>query len=53
VGKVTSVRTKSSTLRSSAVEGCIMNALKKWQFPKPRGGSVIITYPFLFNSVGF
>ncbi|MDQ3262405.1 MAG: AgmX/PglI C-terminal domain-containing protein, partial [Myxococcota bacterium] len=52
-GKVTTVRTKNSTLRSSAVEGCILNALKKWEFPRPRGGSVIISYPFLFNSVGF
>lgn len=52
-GQVSSARTKSSTLRNSAVESCILNALKKWTFPPARGGSVIITYPFLFNSVGY
>lgn len=52
-GRVASVKTKTSTLRNSAVEGCIMNELKGWVFPVPRGGQVIITYPFLFNSVGF
>ncbi|HVE83992.1 MAG TPA: AgmX/PglI C-terminal domain-containing protein, partial [Myxococcales bacterium] len=52
-GSVTAAKTKSSTLKNSAVEGCILAALKTWQFPQPRGGVVIISYPFLFNSVGF
>ena len=52
-GAVTAAKTKSSTLKNSAVEGCILSALKTWQFPQPRGGVVIISYPFLFNSVGF
>jgi len=52
-GVVAAAKTKSSTLRNSAVEGCILSALKSWHFPQPRGGVVIISYPFLFNSVGF
>jgi hypothetical protein len=52
-GSVVAAKTKSSTLKNSAVEGCILSALKTWQFPQPRGGVVIISYPFLFNSVGF
>jgi hypothetical protein len=52
-GKVSSVKIKSSSLRNSAVESCIMNELKDWVFPSPRGGSVIVSYPFLFNSVGY
>ena len=52
-GAVVAAKTKSSTLKNSAVEGCILSALKSWQFPQPRGGVVIISYPFLFNSVGF
>jgi TonB family protein len=52
-GSVATAKTKSSSLRNSAVESCILSTLKTWQFPKPRGGVVIISYPFLFNSVGF
>jgi TonB family protein len=52
-GRVVAAKTKSSTLRNSAVEACILNALKTWTFPPATGGQVIITYPFLFNSVGY
>lgn len=52
-GGVVSVKTKSSTLRSSAVEGCILRAIKGWRFPRAKGGNVIISYPFVFNSVGY
>ena len=52
-GSVVAAKTKSSTLKNAGVEGCILSALKTWQFPQPRGGVVIISYPFLFNSVGF
>jgi outer membrane biosynthesis protein TonB len=52
-GRVTAAKTKSSTLRNSAVESCILSNLKTWTFPAPKGGVVIITYPFLFNSVGY
>jgi hypothetical protein len=52
-GNVTSARTKSSTMKSSAVESCILSALKLWKFPPARGAGVIISYPFMFNSVGF
>ena len=52
-GKVTTAKTKSSTLKSSAVEACILQSLKLWQFPLAKGGLVIVSYPFLFNSVGY
>jgi hypothetical protein len=52
-GKVTTAKTKSSTLKSSAVEACILQSLKSWQFPPAKGGIVIVSYPFLFNSVGY
>ncbi|GMU04388.1 hypothetical protein ASNO1_06400 [Corallococcus caeni] len=52
-GRVASAKTKSSTLRNASVEACILSSLKGWQFPAPKGGLVIITYPFLFNSVGY
>jgi hypothetical protein len=52
-GKVTSSRTKSATLKNSAVEACILQSLEGWQFPPARGGAVVVSYPFLFNSVGY
>ncbi|GEL71008.1 AgmX/PglI C-terminal domain-containing protein [Myxococcus virescens] len=52
-GRVVAAKTKSSTLRNASVESCILSKLKSWTFPSPKGGVVIITYPFLFNSVGY
>jgi hypothetical protein len=52
-GKVTSSRTKSATLKNSAVEACILQSLEGWQFPPAKGGAVVVSYPFLFNSVGY
>ncbi len=52
-GRVVTAKTKTSSLRNSAVEGCILQNLKTWQFPAARGGVVIVSYPFLFNSVGY
>jgi hypothetical protein len=52
-GKVVAAKTKSSSLRNSAVEACILSSLKTWVFPAPKGGQVIISYPFIFNSVGY
>jgi hypothetical protein len=52
-GKVTRVKEKFSSLNSSAMTGCIIGKVKGWKFPKPRGGQVIVSYPFIFNSVGF
>ena len=52
-GRVESSKSKSSTLKDSSVESCILRSLNTWQFPPARGQSVIITYPFIFNAVGF
>lgn len=52
-GIVTTAKTKSSTMKSAAVEGCILNALKTWKFPPAKGAGVVISYPFMFNSVGY
>lgn len=50
-GKVEKQLIGDSTLKSSTVEGCILNKIAGWQFPAPQGGtSVLVTYPFLFKS---
>jgi hypothetical protein len=52
-GSVGFAKTKSSTMQSPAVESCILMSLKTWRFPPAKGAGVIITYPFMFNSVGY
>ena len=48
-GRVTSTRVTKTTLRNSKVEGCMARQIKRWKFPKPDGGEVVVTYPFLFR----
>lgn len=52
-GTVGFAKTKSSTMQSPAVEACIIQSLKTWKFPPAKGAGVVITYPFMFNSVGY
>jgi TonB family protein len=50
-GKVETQRIGQSTLRNTAVEGCILQQVARWQFPVPEGGTKVnVTYPFLFKS---
>ncbi len=51
-GSVRNARTASSTLPSVEVADCIVAKIRKWRFPAPDGGDVVISYPFLFRSVG-
>ena len=51
-GGVKSTKTKISTLPSNDVVECIRESLVTWRFPQPKGGVVVVSYPFLFNSVG-
>ncbi|MCB9750150.1 MAG: AgmX/PglI C-terminal domain-containing protein [Myxococcales bacterium] len=49
-GKVPSAVVQSTTLKDAAVGNCIAKAVRRWQFPKPRGGgSVIVSYPFVLQ----
>lgn len=52
-GGVGYAKTKSSSMQSAAVESCIISTLKTWRFPPAKGAGVVITYPFMFNSVGY
>lgn len=52
-GDVSEVRTKLATLKSSEVVSCLLDLLRTLKFPKPNGGVVIVSYPVLFNSVGY
>lgn len=46
-GKVTESSIQESSLGSPACEKCIADAVRGWEFPKPRGGKVVVSYPFV------
>jgi hypothetical protein len=37
----------------TSVASCVSSSIKQWKFPQPRGGSVPVSYPFLFRASGF
>jgi outer membrane biosynthesis protein TonB len=49
-GKVTESGIQESTLKSPAAEKCIADAVRGWEFPRPRGGTVAVSYPFVLAS---
>ncbi len=52
-GGVGAVRIKSSSIRSDSLHSCIKSSIKSWDFPKPRGSEVVVSYPFIFDVVGY
>lgn len=52
-GSVRGVRQTFSNLNNNDVVNCIMSNIKSWQFPQPKGGEVVVNYPFIFKSIGF
>lgn len=49
-GSVANTRVSSTTLKQASVPQCVLMALKGWAFPKAKGGNVVISYPFVFQS---
>lgn len=49
-GKVTSSKVKSTTLGDENVGTCVAKAVKRWKFPRPTGGGVVVvSYPFVLS----
>jgi len=48
-GRVGEVRVLEDTIDNEAVSKCIVRQIKRWRFPKPDGGSVRTTFPFVFT----
>jgi TonB family protein len=52
-GRVLSSVVQRSSLGVAAVDSCIVNAVKRWEFPQPdRGGLAVVSYPFSFSPAG-
>jgi hypothetical protein len=52
-GSVSRAAVKSSTLEDASIAACVVERLKTWRFPRPRGGPVIVKYPFVFQASDF
>lgn len=49
-GAVQTAQVQSDTMQDRSVGRCLVNALRRWRFPEPQGGGiVIVTYPFVFR----
>jgi len=52
-GAVQAANVANSSLNNGRVEGCIAQAVRRWTFPAPDGGGiVIVTYPFVLQAAG-
>ena len=52
-GNVIASMVQSSTMNNPPVEQCIAQAVRRWEFPKPQGGGiVVVTYPFVLKAAG-
>jgi TonB family protein len=50
-GQVIASVLQSSTMGNIRVENCVVQAVRRWEFPKPLGGGiVIVSYPFNFTA---
>ncbi len=52
-GQVIASIVQNSTMNNPPVEQCIAGAVRRWEFPKPQGGGiVIVSYPFVLKAAG-
>ena len=48
-GAVVNAALAESTLPDQEVTDCMVKVVRSWQFPRPDGGIVIVTFPFTFT----
>jgi len=46
-GRVLAPATITEGIGDPETETCVANAIQRWYFPKPQGGEVLVTYPFV------
>jgi FHA domain len=52
-GQVIASVLQNSTMANAKVENCTVQAVRRWEFPKPLGGGiVIVSYPFVLTPAG-
>ncbi len=49
-GNVIAALVRSSTMHNRTVESCVTSKIRRWVFPEPKGGGiVVVNYPFNFS----
>ena len=52
-GRVGDALVQQTTMSSEPIESCVINHVKRWTFPAPQGGGTVqVTYPYVFKSSG-
>jgi TonB family protein len=51
-GVVLAAVVQQSTLNHPGVEACIVDAVRRWEFPAVPGGQIVVSYPFVFKMAG-
>lgn len=52
-GRVTKASVAETQMNNANVENCLARRIRGWNFPKPKGGGiVVVTYPFVFKKSG-
>ncbi len=52
-GEVGAATVAESTVGHARLEGCVASAVRRWHFPRPRGGGLtVVSYPFVFHAAG-
>jgi hypothetical protein len=49
-GTVSGIEVESDTMGDSEVANCIKRLIATWRFPPPKGGSVDVAFPFVFQA---
>lgn len=49
-GTTTAVHVEANSFPDRAVPDCIADVVRRWTFPPPTGGSVDVSFPFVFQS---
>lgn len=48
-GSIRHSHLRATSLHNSVVEGCVVDEVDKTRFPRPAGGTVVVSYPFNFQ----
>ncbi|MFN3201891.1 MAG: AgmX/PglI C-terminal domain-containing protein [Bradymonadia bacterium] len=50
-GQVIAAKVMETTMNDAAVERCLIGKIKRWRFPEPKGGGIVVVkYPFVFKA---
>ena len=49
-GAPRSIDVESNSMQPSPVPGCLQALIAEWQFPKPVGGNIEVSFPFVFQT---